>query len=54
MLVVALILVVVAAIIFAIDFARGAFVSLVSLGLALFASGVAAWLVEILHTQRKL
>ena len=54
MLVLALILVAVAIIVFAIDFMAVIGRSLVSLGLAFFAGGIAAWLIDILQAQGKL
>jgi hypothetical protein len=44
MLILALVLVIVAAVLFAVEFARGNFATLTSLGLALFAGGLAAYL----------
>ncbi len=53
MLIVALILVAVAIILFALDALKIA-QPLISAGLAFFAGGIAAWLIDILHSQGKL
>lgn len=53
MLVAALILAVLAAAFFTIDFVRSNWATLTSLGLALFASSFALFLIDILHAQGK-
>lgn len=54
MLLVALILVIVSVIVFALDFLGWAGRALIALGLAIFASGIACYLLDILHGQGKL
>jgi len=54
LLVVALVLVAISVIVFALDFATWVTRSLISLGLAFFAGGVVVWLIDILIDQGKL
>lgn len=53
MLIVALILIILAAAFFLFDFVKSAWTTMTSLGLALMASGLAVWLVDILEDQGK-
>jgi hypothetical protein len=54
MLVVALVLAILAAAFFAFDFIKSAWATITSLGLALFASSFAAFILDALHAQGKL
>jgi uncharacterized membrane protein HdeD (DUF308 family) len=54
MLVAALILAILAAAFFAFDFFKSAWTTFTSLGLALFASGFACFILDILHSQGKI
>lgn len=54
MLVICLVLAILAAAFFAFDFVRSAWATITSLGLALFASSFAVYVVDILHAQGKI
>lgn len=54
MLIAALILAILAAAFFAFDFVKSAWTTMTSLGLALFASGFAVFIADILHSQGKI
>lgn len=54
MLIAALILAILAVAFFTFDFMKSAWTTLTSLGLALFASGFAMFIAEILHAQGKI